>query len=362
MKQRRLFTSEEIDYIRENWQKRDKELSAALGRSIGAIRTKRRELGLIGKENERKSSWSSEEVEKIKELWGEKTIPQIAKLLNRSVTAVNVKSKRLHLGGQTKSGELMTSRAVSDLLKVDIHTVTDYWIPKCGLNGKKKNLLYTGKATLIKFNDLIDWLEHNQDKWDSRRLELYALGCEYDWLKKKRITDKIIPQRRFQKWTEQEDMTAIHLFKKGLTHKEISEQLNRSIDSVERRISRLDVWGTGKYIRMKNKSNSEFYNKKVVELKLLNALKFRFNKLNYDGYWQKEMCMNWDDIKGCTAGETNCDTCTSFLRIIPQNCKRCGATFLKRKISLFCDRCAEQRKKQAQRKWVILHKNKELEA
>ncbi|MHC1722530.1 MAG: hypothetical protein AB9836_04910 [Aminipila sp.] len=70
-------------------------------------------------------------------------------------------------------------------------------------------------------------------------------------------------------------------------------------------------------------------------------------------YWQREMCRHWNN--GCEAGETNCDICQSFQRIRPQYCKRCGATFTDRNENLYCHKCRKQRKKQAQRKYAILH-------
>lgn len=67
-------------------------------------------------------------------------------------------------------------------------------------------------------------------------------------------------------------------------------------------------------------------------------------------YWQKDMCMNWDDVYGCTKDEKNCDECSSFERIKPQNCKRCGKTFFNRKESLVCEECVMQRQKQHKKK------------
>ena len=76
----------------------------------------------------------------------------------------------------------------------------------------------------------------------------------------------------------------------------------------------------------------------------------------FKDYWQKDMCMNWDDIHGCQAGEENCDSCSSFQRIREQYCIRCGSTvFSRQKISI-CDRCRVARKKQAQKKWAIMSK------
>lgn len=78
----------------------------------------------------------------------------------------------------------------------------------------------------------------------------------------------------------------------------------------------------------------------------------------YKNYWQKDMCMNWSDIHGCTAGEADCDSCASFIRIQPQFCKRCGCTFFETRTSDICQKCRIARFKQAQRKYAVLHRNK----
>ena len=84
---------------------------------------------------------------------------------------------------------------------------------------------------------------------------------------------------------------------------------------------------------------------------LATVLRKRMNDLGYDPYWQRFMCMNWDDIGGCSAGGTDCDSCTAFRRIQPQYCARCGGTFYERKENRFCAACRTARKKQAQRHW-----------
>lgn len=84
---------------------------------------------------------------------------------------------------------------------------------------------------------------------------------------------------------------------------------------------------------------------------LVAVLKKRMNDLGYDPYWQRFMCMNWDDFNGCSADCTDCDSCTEFRRIQPQYCARCGCTFFERKENRFCAACRTARKKQAQRHW-----------
>jgi hypothetical protein len=96
---------------------------------------------------------------------------------------------------------------------------------------------------------LLEWCKEHQDLWDSRKVELFALGEEPEWLKTKRklVTNK--PKKTFQKWTRKEDNKAIDLFKFGYKYKDIAKELSRSTEAVERRLSRLDIWGSGEFIR-----------------------------------------------------------------------------------------------------------------
>lgn len=82
----------------------------------------------------------------------------------------------------------------------------------------------------------------------------------------------------------------------------------------------------------------------------------RLRQLRKDDYfWQKEVCQHWSDVAGCTKGCSDCDICPEFVRIKPQYCCRCGATFLDRTQQKFCPSCRSARRKQAQRKWARLH-------
>lgn len=91
-------------------------------------------------------------------------------------------------------------------------------------------------------------------------------------------------------------------------------------------------------------------------LSVLDALlRKRMNDLGYDPYWQRFMCMNWDDISGCAARCAECDSCTEFCRIQPQYCARCGSTFYERTEAKFCKACRAARKKWAQRHWCRMN-------
>ncbi|QNU66935.1 hypothetical protein EHE19_019265 [Ruminiclostridium herbifermentans] len=305
-------------------------------------------------------NWTQSEIERLRDLWGSKTIPQIAKIMGRSQNAITVKSKRIGLGAFKDHSEYMPALQVSKLLGIDIHTITDYWIPRLGL--PFKHIAPRGKKefTYIRISSLITWLKNNPDRWDSRRVELYAFGSEPEWLKQKRKNDSANKPKGCIKWTPQEDAKLIYLYRQGEKIKDIADKLGRSLSGVEHRVARLDVWGSGAYIgnnrQNERKKNRRAFEHKALEARLIATLKTRFNQLNWDGFWQKDICMNWNPVKGCTSGEINCDECSSFIRMKPQYCKRCGGTFYSRQIQDICDLCKKARKKQYQKKWAVLNK------
>lgn len=352
------WTPEQDEYIRTHWETEDDEaLSAAVGHPVSSTSVRRAKLGLKKRESCKGPAWSQKELDYIQEVWGDKTIPQIARHLGRSINAVKVKTVRLGYTGQKWSGEMMSARKVSELLGVDVHAVCDLWIPKHGLKAKRRRLGQSKKTTtIIMFEDLLEWLEGHQDLWDSRRVEPYALGMEYDWLRQKRKVDAGKPIRKAQKWTAQEDARLIALYKKGdKTYAEIAQELGRPADGVERRLSRLDVWGTGKYVgdpqKAKRAATKESFEKLCLVIRLRDILLARRNSVEFGQYWQRSMCRLWSDTKGCTAGCDNCDDCTEFQRIQPQYCARCGGTFYEREENRFCAACRTARKKTAQRRW-----------
>ena len=85
---------------------------------------------------------------------------------------------------------------------------------------------------------------------------------------------------------------------------------------------------------------------------LVTILRYRINEMGYEPYWQRLMCANWDEIKGCLCNCSDCDSCTEFKRILPQYCCRCGKTFLERAENKFCPDCRNERKRQAQKHWA----------
>ena len=121
--------------------------------------------------------------------------------------------------------DFITATEASKILKVDIKMITEHFIPLHNFPHKKK-----GSLIRIDFDSFVKWLKDNQDLWDSRKLDILALGYEYSWLKKKREKDKERPVRKY--WTPYEISKVKLLIEHNLSVKKLAKELNRSESSV----------------------------------------------------------------------------------------------------------------------------------
>lgn len=184
-------------------------------------------------------TWSKQEIEYLEKSWGIKTLSQISKSLNRSKTGVFIKAKRLKLGASTRADEFMTARQASLMLGINDSQIVLRWIKLKGLPAKKRTMLFKKQFWMIHYLDLLEWLEQNQDRFDSRKIMPYALGCEPKWLSEKRARDqKLLPKNRFKKWSNIDTKTLICLRQKGYKTKELAKMFCRSSNSIERRLNR----------------------------------------------------------------------------------------------------------------------------
>lgn len=82
----------------------------------------------------------------------------------------------------------------------------------------------------------------------------------------------------------------------------------------------------------------------------------QLKKSDYDYFFQRAVCAHWDDLHStCSAGGEDCDACADFLRIQPQYCVRCGATFYERAQNRRCPQCRDARKKMGYKKYRRLY-------
>lgn len=184
-------------------------------------------------------TWTEEDIRTLREMWGVYSVKAIANRLGRTESAVETRAGTIGLGSAYTSN-LLSANQVSDLLGVDGKTVAR-WIKKRGLKGRKM-AMKQAEMWLVDMQDLEKWLRKNQDRWDSRKLEVYGLGVESKWLQEKRKHDMTLPTKHGQRWTAAEDSRLMSYYGHR-TFKEIGEMLGRSEVAIQRRVSRLKETG-----------------------------------------------------------------------------------------------------------------------
>jgi len=192
---RRNWTEEEYKLLEKlvvEDKKNPKEIASILGRSEDSITIKINRRGLKIKGND-KRYWTSEEEEILSDLWGTVSVEKIAEKLDRTVSSIKNKVFQLGLGSQMENNyDGISITQVAELFNVNDQTVSIYWI-SLGLKTNTRNISKTRKYRYVTINDLFDFLEKNQNIWDSRYLEKNILGKEPDWLTEKRKSDREKP-------------------------------------------------------------------------------------------------------------------------------------------------------------------------
>lgn len=181
--------------------------------------------------------WSELEINYLNEHWGKNTLSYLSIHFKRTKVAIHIKAKRMNLGAITRADEYLTANQVAVLLRVDSHTVLR-WVEKYNLKAIKKIMLFKKRLCMIKHCDLYKWLKNNQNRFDSRKIELFGLGYESLWLKVKRKRDSKLPKNRFKKWTKFEIQKIINL-SRNMNYSEIAKKMDRSHSSIEKQFGRL---------------------------------------------------------------------------------------------------------------------------
>ena len=225
------WTNEEIETLKILADKfHYSEIAKIMQKTENAIYLKARRLGITLIQDRRK--WTEEEEILLSDLWGTKSVESIAKTMKRTVFSLKVKAVRMGLGAMVRNNyELITVSDMCDLLSVTRERITTTWL-NLGLNLKKKKLTNNMSYYVITWHDLMDFLENNQNEWDSRMLEKNMLGTEPEWLKEKRIRDMKENPLWYRKWSEDEIKQAENLFKAGKNYLEIALCINRSEQAV----------------------------------------------------------------------------------------------------------------------------------
>lgn len=390
----------------------------------------------------RARNWTSEEIEYLQENYGIVSIGGLAKKLNRSENAIVVQSNRLHLGSFLENGDYITLNQL--YLAVKGRTVGTYdmvILQRWGFPIKYRRVKDC-KFRVVYLDEFWDWAEKNQTHFSLASMEPGVLGKEPEWVRKCRSNQfqQSLKLNTHKPWSQSEDMTLERMIASRCSIKQICNEVHRSAGAIYKRVELKGLeqpraeekcstkWDDDEYelleqmvlqrkhpviiaeemprrseksIRakiynafgtedideasqhllagehIKEQAHYKEYIKQYRAIKkqrkmekaetdalrsnLAYVLQQRMLQLGWGEYWQKDTCMNWDPARGCTAGESNCDECGSFKRIPPQYCCRCGRTFFERNTETFCASCRNERLRTAQRKWARLHAKQGVE-
>jgi hypothetical protein len=247
---KRKWSSEENDFIRKNYKKMSvEEISQHINRTVPAIRKRALALGVASEVNR----WSLEEEEFLKDKWGIINLDSIAKKLNRSRNSVMLKAHQLSLREQVSAcGVYLTPNDISSILGVNIRTLYS-WIWN-GNIGYRKFRVGKKKKYQIAIEDLCEFLEKYQDKWNSQKADLIQIKSYFssyfisrnnklriigdmpDWMVKKIERDKEGFREYIKPWTTKEEQELLSMAKKKYAYKEMSIILDRSIESVKTKL------------------------------------------------------------------------------------------------------------------------------
>jgi hypothetical protein len=180
--------------------------------------------------------YASEELKNLREWVGNYPLGSIAKKLNRSTTSIEVKLTRLGLSNTKNESGLLTAGELAKIINVDRNTVMG-WVLRHGLKSKRRVTRHKKVFTLIEIEDFWLWAEGNKEKVDFSKIPLNSLPPEPDWLGRERKNRK--KTHNYKKWTIQEEKHLLHLFNAGFSIPSIAKELERSVDSVQKKINRI---------------------------------------------------------------------------------------------------------------------------
>lgn len=182
--------------------------------------------------------WTKDEIEYLKNHWGEKSIPAIAKKLNRSVDAVKLKAQRLGLARHIHSGEYITLNQLMQALgrgNVNSYTLIS-WVKKRGFPVRTKKSI-NRKYRVVCLDEFWEWAEKNRTFIDFSKVPQGILGKEPEWVAEQRKADELFAMYKKTPWTKEEDaLLKAMLNSYRYSYRDISIRLKRTEGAIKRRI------------------------------------------------------------------------------------------------------------------------------
>ncbi|HAQ08522.1 MAG TPA: DNA-binding protein [Bacillus bacterium] len=178
----------------------------------------------------------AEEIQMIKDQIGTQSVTILAKRMNRTMVALEVKIKRMGISNTKSQTGMITAGELARILQVDRNTVI-CWIINHELESQQRITRTKKRFMFINIEDFWNWADNNRNKIDFSKLEPNALPPEPDWVDEERKVSKAVTN--YKVWTKQEEKLLLEVYRSGKNLKEISCLFGRSSDSIRNKIKRL---------------------------------------------------------------------------------------------------------------------------
>lgn len=194
----------------------------------------------------RGKTWSRQDIDYLRENWGKKTIIDLAKDLNRTACAIEMKKDRLCLGNKIDSmpGDWVSCNYISSIFYGQCYGYAVQRWEKLGLKITKR-LINTHYKKCIKLKDFWEFAEQNKNIFNWDKLEHMQLGIEPKWvdeLRKERNSKRYDLRKSYKNWTREEEnllISKVKLYR--YTYGELAKEFGRTEASIRRKLADLGV-------------------------------------------------------------------------------------------------------------------------
>lgn len=215
--------------------------------------------------------WSEDELAYLEKYWGKKSIPVIAKNLNRGENAVREKATSIGLGSHLHYRKEITLNQLVYSLGFRKSQSWQYWkIIKNGCPVIQKASIKR-KYRLVDIKKFWVWAEKNKHILSFAKFKKGALGPEPEWVDVKRKADMLNPTKKShgRQWTKNDDSLLISKLKSNkYTYRKLAQEFNRTESAIKRHIYDLKIPyrpipldNCCKWTKEENEKLIELYNK-----------------------------------------------------------------------------------------------------
>lgn len=188
-------------------------------------------MGAVRKYNGRRQ-WTKEEEQYITKMSEKYSDSWMAKKLNRTVNSVKCKRVMMGICSYTDQTDKLTGSEIGRLVGVDKSSIYTTWVR----NGFVLQTL--GRNKVASEEEVVKFMKQHPELWKASKCDYYFF-MRYKWFtdrlqRERGGIEKYVSYRNYRRWTPNEVSRVKMLMRRGLTHKEIAEQIGRSKQSVSR--------------------------------------------------------------------------------------------------------------------------------